>query len=54
MVSNRMSLAHKGAPQLALTVNDVRGYFVQIVEILEVVEDILIGGSSSPQVAPQS
>ncbi len=54
ILSNRMSLAHKGSPQLALTVNDVRGYFVQIVEILEVVEDILIGGSSSPQVAPQS
>ena len=54
IVSNRMSLAHKGTPQLALTVSDVRGYFAHVVEILEVVEGILIYGNSSPQVDPQS
>lgn len=54
IVSNRMALAHKATPQSTLTVNDVRGYFVQIVEILEVVERILLHGDLGSQIATES
>ena len=47
IVSNRMSLAHKGIMQSPFTVNDVRLYFERVVEILEVVEGILIPSSTS-------
>ena len=42
VVSNRMSLAHQGTSRSEFTVNDVRGYFSQIVILLEEVEKILM------------
>ena len=47
IVSNRMSLAHKGILQSPFSVNDVRLYFERVVEILEVVEGILIPSNPS-------
>lgn len=46
IVSNRMSLAHRGSPNSQFTVNDIRAYFGLIVGILEVVELILLGDDS--------
>ena len=42
VVNNRLSLAHQGTSRSNFTVNDVRGYFSQIVVLLEEVETILM------------
>ena len=47
IVSNRVSLAHRGQSQSNLNVNDVSRYFGLIVEILEVVEHILLDTDDS-------
>ena len=47
IVSNRMSLAHRGTPKSVVTVNDVSRYFEQIVEILDAVEQILLSNDQS-------
>lgn len=47
IVANRMALAHRGTRESVVTVNDVRLYFEQIVEILETVEQILLHNDHS-------
>ena len=47
IVSNRMSLAHRGEPQSQFTVNEIRRYFSQIVDLLEVVEKILLPSANT-------
>ena len=42
VIRNHLSLAHSGRNQSDFTVNDIKQYFNQIVEILEVVESILL------------
>jgi hypothetical protein len=54
IVGNRMSLAHRGASQLSLTVNDVRMYFELIIEILTVVESILLSDNQANEIAHES
>lgn len=45
IVSNRLSLAHRGSIIQQLTVRDVQNYFEKIIPILITVEDILLYGS---------